>query len=45
MQFDVSVGVRKDNQKLLKDIDQVLARHQPAIRRLLDSYRVPVIEP
>jgi mxaJ protein len=44
MQFDVSVGVQKDNQKLLKGIDQVLARRKGEIRRLLATYRVPVIE-
>jgi mxaJ protein len=44
MQFDVSVGVQKDNQKLLKQIDAVLARRSNEISRLLDSYHVPVIE-
>ena len=43
MQFDVSVGVRRDNQKLLKDIDSVLARRAGDIRRLLAAYHVPVI--
>ena len=43
MQFDVSVGVQKDNQKLLKDIDQVLVRRAADIRKLLASYHVPVV--
>ena len=43
MQFDVSVGVRRDDQRLLKDIDAVLARHSGDIRRLLDSYHVPQV--
>ena len=43
MQFDVSVGVRKDNQKLQKEIDRVLARRSAQIRKLLDAYRVPVV--
>ena len=43
MQFDVSVGVRKDNQKLLKEIDRVLARRSRDIRELLAAYRVPVV--
>lgn len=43
MQFDVSVGVRKDNQKLLKEIDRVLAKRRTDIRKLLDQYRVPLI--
>jgi hypothetical protein len=42
MQFDISVGVQKDNQKLLKDIDRVLARRSAEIRRLLAAYRVPL---
>jgi mxaJ protein len=44
MQFDVSVGVRKDNLKLLKDIDRVLVRRAPDIRRLLGAYRVPLLQ-
>jgi mxaJ protein len=44
MQFDVSVGVQKDNQKLLKDIDRVLVRRSGDIARLLAAYRVPVVQ-
>jgi len=43
MQFDVSVGVRRDNQQLLKDIDGVLARRSGDIRRLLERYHVPLV--
>jgi len=43
MQFDVSVGVRRDNQQLLKDIDGALARRSGDIRRLLAAYHVPVV--
>jgi mxaJ protein len=43
MQFDISVGVRKDNQTLLKQIDQVLARRSSDIGKLLAAYRVPVV--
>jgi mxaJ protein len=43
MQFDISVGVRKDNQKLLKDIDRALARRAADIRKLLTAYRVPTV--
>lgn len=43
MQFDISVGVQKDDQQLLKSIDQVLARRRGDIRKLLASYHVPVI--
>ena len=43
MQFDVSVGVQKDNQKLLNEIDGILERRSGDIRRLLASYHVPVV--
>ena len=43
MQFDVSVGVQRNNQKLLKQIDNVLARHSTDIRRLLETYHVPMV--
>jgi mxaJ protein len=43
MQFDISVGVQKDDQKLLKQIDGVLARRSGDIARLLASYNVPVV--
>jgi len=43
MQFDVSVGVQKDNQKLLKEIDRLLVRRKGDIDKLLASYKVPVV--
>jgi mxaJ protein len=43
MQFDISVGVQKDNQKLLNEIDQVLGRRSGDIRKLLARYHVPVV--
>jgi len=43
MQFDISVGVQKDNQKLLKQIDQVLDRRSGEIGKLLAQYHVPVV--
>ena len=43
MQFDVSVGVRKDDQKLLKAIDRVLVSRKPDINRLLAAYHVPLV--
>ena len=42
MQFDVSMGVRRDDQELLKQIDSVLARRSGDIQRLLRAYRVPI---
>jgi len=44
MQFDVSVGVRRDNQKLLNEIDRILARRSDDVRRLLTSYHVPIVQ-
>jgi mxaJ protein len=41
MAYDISVGVRKDNAALLREIDSVLARRAGAIRALLDRYGVP----
>jgi len=43
MQFDVSVGIQKDNQKLLKQVDRILSRRNGDIQRLLASYHVPVV--
>lgn len=43
MQFDISVGVQKDNQKLLKQIDQVISRRSGEIRKLLAGYDVPMV--
>jgi len=42
MQFDVSVGVQKDNQKLLSAIDRDLVRRKSDIDRLLAAYHVPL---
>jgi mxaJ protein len=44
MQFDISVGVQNDNDRLLKEIDGVLRRRSGDIRKLLASYHVPVVE-
>jgi hypothetical protein len=43
MQFDISVGVQNGNDKLLKEIDQILARRSGDIRKLLAGYHVPVV--
>lgn len=44
MQFDVSVGVQKNDARLLKQIDQVLGERSVEIRRLLDAYHVPLVQ-
>jgi mxaJ protein len=43
MQFDVSVGVRRDDQELLKEIDDALVRRAGDIQRLLTAYHVPLV--
>jgi mxaJ protein len=44
MQFDISVGVQNGNEKLLKEIDRVLARRSDDIHKLLDAYHAPVVD-
>ena len=44
MQFDISVGVQKDDQRLLKEIDQVLARRSGDVSKLLADYHVPIVK-
>jgi hypothetical protein len=43
MQFDVSLGVQKDNQPLLKEVDHILTVRRGDIQRLLASYHVPQV--
>lgn len=43
MQFDISVGVQKDDQKLLKQVDEMLKRRNTDIRKLLAAYHVPIV--
>ena len=43
MSFSISVGVRRDEPQLLEQINAALHATQPAIRRLLESYGVPLI--
>ena len=43
MQFDISVGVQNGNDRLLKEVDQVLERRSGDIRKLLAAYHVPVV--
>lgn len=44
MVYDISVGVKRGNLPLLREVDAVLSRHNADIRALLDRYRVPVTE-
>jgi mxaJ protein len=41
MAYDISVGVRKDDAALLREIDAILTRRAGTIRAMLDRYGVP----
>jgi quinoprotein dehydrogenase-associated probable ABC transporter substrate-binding protein len=42
-EYDIGVGVRKQDQQLRAEIDDVIARRQDDIKRLLDRYGVPLL--
>jgi mxaJ protein len=42
--FAIAMGVRKGDTKLRDALDGVIARERPAIRRILVSYGVPLVE-
>jgi len=41
MVFDVSMGVRREDRALRRELDRALARNRDAIQRILDQYHVP----
>jgi quinoprotein dehydrogenase-associated probable ABC transporter substrate-binding protein len=41
-QFDIAMGVRKQDGALKARLDDIIARNEPAIRALLESYGVPL---
>lgn len=41
MVFDISVGVRRADRELKREVEAVLAARRPEIRALLDSYGIP----
>ena len=41
MVFDISMGVRRDDRTLRRDLDRALQRERAAIDRILDDYHVP----
>lgn len=43
MLFDVSMGVRKEDRVLRARIDAVLTKRAPEIRKILESYSVPLV--
>jgi quinoprotein dehydrogenase-associated probable ABC transporter substrate-binding protein len=43
MVFDISMGVRRDDRTLRRELDEVLTRRAPQIQALLRKYGVPVV--
>ena len=43
-QFDIAMGVRKGDHALKARLDDIIARKQPEIRALLESYGVPLVQ-
>jgi mxaJ protein len=43
MAFDISMGVRKEDRALRRELDEVLARRADTIQALLHEYGVPVV--
>ena len=39
--FDISMGVRRDDQELKDQVEQFMERRRPEIDRILEDYRVP----
>lgn len=44
MLFDISMGVRKDDLALKREVDMALSRRRPEIRAILESYGVPLVD-
>ena len=45
MVFDVSMGVRRDDPGLRRELDRLLAGHRGEIRAILAEYHVPLLDP
>ena len=45
MVFDVSMGVRRDDRALRRDLNAALERNRDAIAKILDDYHVPRVAP
>jgi mxaJ protein len=43
-QFDIAMGVRKGDHALKARLDDIIARRQPEIRAVLESYGVPLVQ-
>jgi mxaJ protein len=44
LQFAMSIGVRRGDARLLRDVNRSLTKHRPQIARLLREYHVPSAE-
>lgn len=44
MAFSVAMGLRRSDERLKREIEQVLGRRQVEIRQILAEYRVPTVE-
>jgi len=44
MAFDISMGVRRADQALKREIERALERNRPAVNAILDAYGVPRVE-
>lgn len=44
MVYDISVGVQKNNARLLREVDGILTKRKPEIERLLTAYHVPLVK-
>ena len=44
MVFDISMGLRRDDRTLRRELDRALARNREAIDRILDDYHVPRVD-
>jgi mxaJ protein len=44
MVFDISMGVRRDDVALRRELDAVLSKHAPDIRKVLSDYGVPLLD-
>jgi mxaJ protein len=42
--FDISMGVRKGNTALKTELESVLDRRRHEVRKVLEKYRVPLID-
>jgi hypothetical protein len=42
-EFGISMGVRRDDQALARELDSTIARRERDIRRILERFGVPLV--